>query len=59
VFSRHGLNITDSISGQFQTLLAVAGIRPIDLSSGRYSAEFGKGSASVLAVRTENGTDFP
>ena len=29
----------------------------VDLSSGRYSPEFGKGSAGVLAINTENGTD--
>ncbi len=53
----NGFNITNPISGQFQTLLAVEGIRSVDLSSGRYSPEFGKGSAGVLGVNTENGTD--
>jgi hypothetical protein len=52
-----GFNITNPISGQFQTTLAVEGIRSVDLSSGRYSPEFGKGSAGVLGIRTENGTD--
>jgi hypothetical protein len=53
----NGFNVTNPISGQFQTLLAVEGIRSLDLSSGRYSPEFGKGSAGVLNVNTENGTD--
>ena len=53
----NGFNITNPISGQFQTLLAVEGIRSVDLSSGRSSPEFGKGSAGVLAVNTEIGTD--
>jgi hypothetical protein len=52
----NGFNITNPISGQFQTLLAVEGIRSLDLASGRYSPEFGKGSA-VLNINTENGTD--
>jgi len=52
-----GFDITNPISGQFQTLLAVEGIRSVDLSSGRYSPEFGKGSAGVLGVSTGNGTD--
>ena len=34
----NGFNITNPISGQFQTLLAVEGIRSVDLSSGRYFA---------------------
>jgi hypothetical protein len=53
----NGFNITNPISGEFQTVLAVEGIRSVDLSSGRSSPEFGKGSAGVLAVNTENGTD--
>jgi len=53
----NGFNITNPISGQFQTLLAVEGIRSVDLSSGRSSAAFGKGSAGVLAINTETGTD--
>ncbi|HTW63195.1 MAG TPA: TonB-dependent receptor [Bryobacteraceae bacterium] len=52
-----GFNITDPISGQFQTLLAVEGIRSVDLSTGRYSPEYGKGSAGVLDVNADNGTD--
>jgi hypothetical protein len=53
----NGFNITDPISGQFETTLAVEGIRSVDYSSGRYSPEFGKGTAGVLAISTENGTD--
>jgi hypothetical protein len=53
----NGFNITNPISGQFQTLLAVEGIRSVDLSSGRSSPEFGKGTAGVLGISTENGTD--
>ena len=53
----NGFNITNPISGQLQTLLAVEGIRSLDLTSGRSSAEFGKGSAGVLAINTESGTD--
>ncbi len=53
----NGFNITNPITGQFQTLLAVEGVRSVDLSSGRTSPAFGKGSAGVLAVNTESGTD--
>ena len=53
----NGFNITNPISGQFQTILAVEGVRSVDLSSGRSSPEFGKGSAGVLGINTENGTD--
>ncbi len=53
----NGFNITDPISGQFQTVLAVEGIRAMDLSTGRYSPQYGYGSAGALAISTENGTD--
>lgn len=53
----NGFNITNPISGQFNTALAVEGIRSVDYSSGRYSPEFGKGSAGVLAINTESATD--
>jgi hypothetical protein len=53
----NGFNIANPISGQFNTTLAVEGIRSLDFSSGRYSPEFGKGSAGVLAINTEGGTD--
>lgn len=56
-YQLNGFNLTDPITGEFRTNLAVEGIRSVDYSSGRYSPEYGKGSAGVLAIRTENGTD--
>ena len=53
----NGFNIANPISGNFQTLIAVEGIRGLDLSSGRSSPEFGKGSAGALAIDAENGSD--
>jgi Carboxypeptidase regulatory-like domain/TonB-dependent Receptor Plug Domain len=57
LFLLNGFNITNPITGQFQTILAVEGVRSVDLSSGRTSPVFGKGSAGVLAINTESGTD--
>jgi hypothetical protein len=53
----NGFNITDPISDRFDTLLAVEGIHEIAYSSGRDSPQVGKGSAGVLAISTETGTD--
>ena len=53
----NGFNISDPITGEFRTTLAVEGIRSLDYASGRYSPEYDKGSAGVLAIRTDNGTD--
>ena len=56
-YTLNDFNIGDPITGHFNTALAVEGIRGLDYQAGRYSAEFGKGSAGVLAVRTDTGTD--
>lgn len=57
LFLLNGFNITDAISGDYRTALAVEGIRSVDLTTARISPQFGEGSAGVLAINTENGTD--
>ncbi len=53
----NGFDITDPTTGAFNSTLAVEGIRSLNYLSGRYSPEYGKGSAGVLAINTETGTD--
>ncbi len=53
----NGFNITDPVSGRFQSVLAVEGVRSMNYNSGQFSPEYGKGSAGALAIRTESGTD--
>lgn len=53
----NGFDITDPIAGQYQAVLAVESVRSVDLSSGRLSPEYGRGSAGALAISTESGTD--
>ena len=53
----NGFNLTDPVSGNFHSILAVEGIRSVDYLSGRYSPELGKGTAGAVAIRTESGTD--
>ena len=57
LFLLNGFNITDPISGDFRTALAVEGIRTVDLTTARISPQYGAGSAGVLAINTESGTD--
>ena len=52
-----GFTINDPLTGRFATQLSVEAAQSVTLSSGRYSAEFGKGSAGVLAVETKMGSD--
>ena len=53
----NGFDITNPVSGQFQTIFAVEGIHSVDLATGRFSPQDGKGSAGTLAITTESGTD--
>ena len=53
----NGFDITNPITGQFQTLLAVEGIRSIDLTSGLPSAEYGRGTAGLMNINIQNGSD--
>ena len=57
MYTLDGFNITDPVNGGFATRLDVDMVRSLEYSSGRYSAEFGKGSAGVLAIRTDMGDD--
>jgi hypothetical protein len=57
LFLLNGFNIGDPISGNYRTALAVEGIRSVDLTTARISAQYGQGSAGVMAINTENGTD--
>src|SRR5215472_19197918 len=52
-----GFNISDPLTGTFNTHLSVDSVRSIDFLSSRYSPEYGKGSAGVLAIHTETGDD--
>jgi len=53
----NGFNITDPITGGFRTRLGMEGVHSLQYSSGRYSPEFGKGSAGALAIQPTRGTD--
>src|SRR5579871_2770497 len=52
-----GFDISDPIDGRFRTLLAVEGVRSLDLYNTREAPENGKGSAGTLRIQPDNGTD--
>ena len=56
-YTLDGFDITDPITGRYSTLLAVEGVRSLDLESSRQPAQYGRGSAGTLAIQTDNGTD--
>ena len=56
-YTLDGFDITDPITGRYDTLLAVEGVRSLNLETARQPAQQGRGSAGSLAIETENGTD--
>jgi hypothetical protein len=56
-YTLNDFDIGDPVTGRFNTRVAVEGIRTIEFQSGRLSPEYGKGSAGVLSIRTDTGTD--
>ncbi len=56
-YTLDGFNISDPLTGTFNTHLSVEAVQSLDFLSGRYSPEYGKGSSGVLAIRTESGDD--
>ncbi len=57
LYTLNGFNISDPLTGRFESRLSVESVQTIDVSSGLVSAEYGKGSAGVLAIHTRTGDD--
>jgi hypothetical protein len=53
----NGFDIGDPITGRLRTRLSVEAVRSIDYISTRLSSEYGKGSAGVVSIRTDSGSD--
>jgi hypothetical protein len=56
-YSLDGFNIGNPVSGTLQNRVSVDSLRKVTVESSRYSAEFGKGSAGLLALETSQGDD--
>src|SRR5712692_438065 len=52
-----GFNVTDPVSGRFESRLSIDAVRSLDLQAGRYSADTGKGSAGAIDLKTGMGDD--
>lgn len=52
-----GFDITDPVNGTLQLRVSTDALRSIDVQTSRYSAEFGRSSAGVLALGTGIGDD--
>lgn len=52
-----GFDLTDPVTGRFNSTLAVEGIQSVNVLSSGEPAQYGHGSAGTMAVHIENGTD--
>lgn len=52
-----GFNVSDPLTGNLNTRVSVEAVESLDYLSGRYSPEYGKGSAGTLQIKTETGDD--
>ena len=57
LYTLNGFNVGDPLTGTFETRIGVEAVQSLQVSSSRYSAEYGKGSAGVLAINTTTGDD--
>ena len=56
-YSLDGFNITGPGSGILENRISVDAIRAVRVETSRYSAEYGKGSAGVMALESSQGDD--
>jgi carboxypeptidase family protein len=57
LYTLDGFTINDPLSGRFESRLSVESIRSLELNVGNLPAEYGKGSAGTLALKTDTGDD--
>ncbi len=56
-YTLDGFNIGHPVTGTLETRLSVDALRAMEVQTSRYSAEYGKASAGVLALKTGMGDD--
>lgn len=52
-----GFNISDPLTGRLDSRLSVEAVQTVEVTTGRVPAEYGKGSAGVVAIRSKPGDD--
>ncbi len=57
LYTLDGFQINDPLTGRFESRLSVESVRAVEVATGSLSAEYGKGSAGALSVKTSPGDD--
>ena len=56
-YSLDGFNVADPLTGRFEARVSVEAVQAVEIASGSLVAEYGKGSAGTMAIRTKTGDD--
>lgn len=56
-YTLDGFQVNDPLTGRFETRLSVDSVRSLEVSTGALTAEYGKGAAGALAIKTAAGDD--
>ncbi len=57
MYTLNGFNVTDPLTGRFESRVSVEAVQSVDVVSGNLAAEYGKGSAGTMAITTRSGDD--
>ncbi len=57
LYTLDGFNLNDPLTGRLESRLSVEAVRTMEVVTGRFSAEYGKGSAGTLTLHTTRGDD--
>ena len=56
-YAINGFDVSDPLTGRFDTRISIEAVQSMEALSGRFPAEYGKGSAGVVAISTKVGDD--
>ncbi|MBI4875470.1 MAG: TonB-dependent receptor [Acidobacteria bacterium] len=59
LFTLNGFTLNDPLNGRFEARVGVEAVQTVDIANGRLPAEYGRGSAGMVAVTTSPGDDKP
>lgn len=57
LYTLDGFTVNDPLTGRLESRVSVEAVQSVEVLSGAFAAEYGKGSSGVLAISTQTGTD--
>jgi len=57
LYTLDGFTVNDPLTGRLESRVSVEAVQSVEVLSGAFAAEYGKGASGVLAISTVSGTD--